>query len=148
MRMEGRCARVFITRRTDYAVRIMLEVARSGGRAPSRRLGELAEVSYPFARSIVTDLSGAGLVDAKRGPGGGVALSRPASEISLLQIVEAMEGPVVLNVCISDPGYCHRAPECPAHGVWAEASTMLATYMSKQDLESLVTCTAPGSKVR
>jgi Rrf2 family protein len=145
---QGGGARVFINRRTDYAVRIMLELARYGTRVPSRRLGELAEVSYPFARSIVTNLASTGLVDARRGPGGGVALSRPAREISLLQIVEAMEGPVALNVCISDPGYCDRAPGCPAHGVWADASAMLATYLSTQDLGSLVTRTAPGPKVR
>ena len=139
---------MFINRRTDYAVRMMLELAGAGRRLPSRRLGELAEVSYPFARSIVTDLASAGLVDARRGPGGGVALSGPAREISLLQIVEAMEGPVALNVCINDPGYCDRSPECPAHGVWAEASTMLAQYLSTQDLETLAARTAPGSKVR
>jgi Rrf2 family protein len=139
---------VFVNRRTDYAVRIMLELARSGGRVPSRRLGELAEVSYPFARSIVTDLASAGLVDARRGPGGGVSLSRSAGEISLLDIVEAMEGPVALNVCISDPGYCDRAPNCPAHGVWADASAMLSKKLSEQDLESLVLSCAPGPKVR
>jgi Rrf2 family protein len=139
---------VFINRRTDYAVRIMLELARSGGRIPARRLGELTDVSYPFARSIVTDLASTGLVDARRGPGGGVTLSRSAGDISLLQIVEAMEGPVALNVCISDPGYCERAPGCPAHGVWADAGAMLATYLSMQDLDSLVARTAPGSKVR
>jgi Rrf2 family protein len=139
---------VFINRRTDYAVRIMLELARSGGRVPSRRLGELAEVTYPFARSIVTDLASARLVDARRGPGGGVSLSRPAADISLLQIVEAMEGPVALNVCISDPGYCDRAPHCPAHGVWADASAVLAESLSGQDLESLVSSTATGPKAR
>jgi Rrf2 family protein len=139
---------MFIKRRTDYAVRIMLELVGSGGRVPSRRLGELAGVSYPFTRSIVTDLASTGLVDARRGPGGGVALSRPAREISLLQIVEAMEGPVALNVCISDPGFCDRAPECPAHGVWADASRMLATHLSIQDLDSLVSRTVPVSKVR
>ncbi len=137
-----------INRRTDYAVRIMLELARSGDRVSSKKLGTLAEVTYPFARSIVTDLASAGLVDARRGPGGGVALARPASDITLLDIVEAMEGHVALNVCVDDPAYCARSGACAAHGIWSEAGDMLAAYLGLQDLESLVNRPVPTTAVR
>ena len=129
-----------ITRRTDYATRIMLELAQlpPGERASARRLGGLAEVSYPFARSIITDLAAADLVDARRGTHGGVSLVRPASEISLLDIVIAMEGDICLNACVNEPGYCSRTGVCGAHGVWADASRQLADHLASRDLESLV----------
>ena len=137
-----------ITRRTDYATRIMLELARlpEGERASARRLGTLADVSYPFARSIVTDLAAAGLVDARRGPSGGVSLARPASEITLYDVVVAIEGGVCLNVCVTEPGYCTRAGGCSAHSVWEQASAMLADYLASRDLESLVSESCPSDK--
>ncbi len=137
-----------ITRRTDYAVRMMLELARAGGRVSSKRLGGLADVTYPFARSIVTDLAAAGLVDARRGPGGGVALARPAGEITLLDIVEAMEGRVALNLCATDPGYCERSAECSAHDIWSEAGAVLSAYLALQDLESLANRPVLSTSVR
>ena len=129
-----------ITRRTDYATRIMLELARlpEGERVSARTLGDLAEVSYPFARSIVTELAAAGLVDARRGPAGGVRLARRARDISVYDIVIAIEGGVCLNVCVTEPGYCNRESGCEAHGLWNEASSLLADYLASRDLESLL----------
>ena len=134
-----------ITRRTDYATRIMLELARlpEGDRVSARTLGDLADVTYPFARSIVTELAAAGLLDARRGPSGGVRLARPASQITLLDVVVAIEGGVRLNACVTEPGYCTRAGGCSAHAVWAQASSMLADYLASRDLESLVEETCP-----
>ena len=129
-----------ITRRTDYATRIMLQLAAlpEGQRLSARELGELADVTYPFARTIITELASAGLVDARRGPRGGVALARPASEITIYDIVSVMEGGVCLNVCVTEPGYCTHAAGCSAHEVWASAGALLSDYLASRDLESLV----------
>ena len=137
-----------ITRRTDYATRIMLELARlpGGQRASARTLGDLAEVGYPFARSIVTELASSGLVDARRGPSGGVMLARPASQISLYDVVVAIEGGVCLNACVTQPGYCTREEGCNAHDVWAQASSLLADYLASRDLESLVSESCPSNR--
>ena len=135
-----------ITRRTDYATRIMLALAHlpEGERASAKTLGGLAEVSYPFARSIVTDLAAAGLIDARRGPGGGVRLSRPAREISVYDVVVAIEGGVVLNRCVLEPGYCTRASGCEAHPMWDEANRLLVDYLASRDLESLLSESCPS----
>jgi Rrf2 family protein len=118
----------------------MLELARlpEEERVSARTLGDLADVSYPFARSIVTDLATAGLVDARRGPNGGVRLARSAADISVYDIVVAIEGGVCLNLCVTEPGYCTREHGCSAHGVWSEASSLLADYLASRDLASLV----------
>ena len=137
-----------ITKRADYAVRIMMELAGAGGRLPAKDLGNLADVSYPFARSIITDLAAAGLVDARRGPGGGVATARPAATISLLDVVEAIEGPVCLNVCAEDGAYCSRLAGCRAHSVWVNAARQLSSYLASQDLESLACRPAATTPVR
>jgi Rrf2 family protein len=139
---------VEITRRTDYATRILLELARppEGQRLSARALGSLADVPYPFARSIVTELAAAGLVEARRGPHGGVALARPAAEITLYDVVVATEGGVCLNPCVSDPAGCRRSAQCGAHDVWARAGALLSAFLASKDLATLAHDKVPTVK--
>jgi len=128
-----------ITRRTDYAVRILVALAGrpEGEPLSSRELGELQDVPPAFARSIVTELAGAGFVTSRRGAGGGVALARPAAQITLLEVVQAMEGGLNLNLCTHDDEYCDRAASCAMHEVWLEAEAILSRYLTRQDFASL-----------
>jgi len=129
-----------VTRRTDYAMRFMLELASAGGQAPlpAARLAELADVPYEFARSILTELTAAGLLRSVRGAAGGFALARPASEISVADILQAMQETALLNQCVEDPTHCPRSGHCPMHGVWCEADEALMRFLSDRDLESIV----------
>jgi Rrf2 family protein len=128
-----------ITRRTDYAIRILLALAGRPDGEPlsSRELGKLQDVPHAFARSIVTELVGAGFVTSRRGAGGGVALARPAAQITLLEVIRALEGGLSLNLCTHDDDYCRRAASCAMHEVWLEAEAVLSRHLSQQDFAAL-----------
>jgi len=64
-------------------------------------------------------------------------LVRPASEISLLDVLEAMQGPFSLNVCIEDPEGCQLMPECPMHEAWVRAQAVLARQLRQETLDKL-----------
>lgn len=129
-----------ITRRADYAVRMMLELARAGGGSPVsvRALAERQGVPYAFARGIQRDLVDAGLAESRRGVRGGLVMTRPPSDVTLLDVIEAIEGPLALNLCTADPTWCSRMDGCPAHQVWKGADDLLRGYLAGKSLEGLI----------
>ena len=112
-----------ISRRTDYGVRVILDLATHTARerASTQEIAERQNIPSPFLAKIVSQLSLAGLVTTYRGAGGGVTLARPAAEISLLQVIEALEGPIRLNRCLTEPDACPQNGSCPVHDIWAKA---------------------------
>ncbi len=129
-----------ITRRADYAVRIMLELGQldEGQRLPAGQVAAATGVPQPFLHKIVADLVEVGLIRTYLGPGGGLALARPAAGISMLDIVEAIEGPVCLNTCLIRPQECTRDVVCPAHGFWAGLQAEVASRLRGARLDRLV----------
>jgi Rrf2 family protein len=128
-----------IRRRTDYAIRMLLELARSGGGPVSvRRLSEVQDVPYAFARGIQRDLAAAGLVGTRRGASGGAVLSRKPDEISLLDVVRATQATTSCAVCTSDPTWCKRMGGCAVHRVWRDVDEMVGKYLEGQSLAGLV----------
>lgn len=102
-----------------------------------RQLADEMEVPYAFARGIQRDLVTAGLATTRRGVAGGLMLSRRPRDITMLDVVEAMEGPVALNICTSDPEWCSRMGTCSAHRVWGEANKLLRDYLGSKTLEDM-----------
>jgi Rrf2 family protein len=103
----------------------------------ARDLGQLQGIPYPFARGIVTALATHGFIVTRRGPQGGVALARPPSDLNVLDVVEAMEGPTNLNLCTRDPDYCSRSGACFMHQIWLQADEVLKGFLRSQDFASL-----------
>jgi Rrf2 family protein len=85
----------------DYAVVLMTAAARypAGARLSATELAADTGVPLPTAQKLMGQLAGCGLLTSARGAGGGFALARPAGEISLADIVEAVEGPIALTMC-------------------------------------------------
>ena len=90
----------------DYAVVLMTAAARRepGERLSATALAEETGVPLPTAQKLMGQLAVAGLFDSVRGAGGGFALARPAGEISLADIVEAVEGPIAMTICSGSDG--------------------------------------------
>lgn len=135
-----------ISRRTDYGVRLILDLAGlpDGKRASTQEVAERQNIPAPFLAKIISQLSLSGLVSTHRGAGGGVMLARPASEISLLQVIEALDGPVRLNRCAKEPGMCPHDQICPVHPVWARAQENLETTLNDTTFDALAGETARG----
>ena len=109
-----------LTRAGEYAVRIVLHLAMADPNTwvNRRRIAEDMDIPYPFLGKIGPQLAAAGLIEIAQGPKGGYRLARAAENISLLDVVEAVEGPIALNQCIIHPDSCYRSPACPVHQVW------------------------------
>jgi len=129
-----------ITRRADYATRMMLELGEQaeGEWMLAERIVRNTSVPKAFLHKITADLVKAGLVKTCPGPSGGLALARPAYTINMLQIIEASEGPVCVNICQLRPRECPRDLICPAHTVWGRLQGMIIQQLQSTGLDKLV----------
>ena len=116
-----------ITRQADYAIRAMIHLAGLplDSRVSTAAISESDHIPLPFLTKVISRLAMAGLVTTSRGMGGGVSLARPADEINLLQIIEAVDGPIILNRCLLRASTCEREPYCAAHDVWINVQSRL-----------------------
>jgi FeS assembly SUF system regulator len=109
-----------ITRLTDYGIVLMSHLAAAPERlyaAPD--LAAEAHLPAPMVSKILKQLARAGLLDSQRGAQGGYGLARPAEEISVVEIITALEGPIAMTECTEDaPGTCSAEPFCPVSSNW------------------------------
>ena len=128
-----------ISRRTDYGVRVILDLAvqPENSKTSTQDIAARQNIPAPFLAKIISQLAMSGLVTTYRGAGGGVTLAVPASEISLLHVIEALDGPVRLNRCVIEPGACPRDEFCPVHHIWAKAQTELTALLSGTTFDDL-----------
>ncbi|OGO15280.1 MAG: hypothetical protein A2Z14_14625 [Chloroflexi bacterium RBG_16_48_8] len=129
-----------ITRQADYAVRAVLHLAeiKNGGRAPTSKIAAEQHIPPSFLAKIVSQLSVAGVVQTSRGARGGVSLARDPSEITLLEVVEAIDGPIQLNECVNDPKACPFGAHCKVHDIWCKAQADLVNKLKGVNFASLV----------
>ena len=128
-----------IGRQTDYAARIVLHLAclGEGAQVPVKEISAQRLLPPAFVRRIVGRLAGAGILRTVRGAGGGVRLARPASEVSLLDVLRAVEGGVVLNKCVDTPDFCPNTPSCPVHRAWTDATRQLEDHLANVRFDRL-----------
>lgn len=128
-----------ISRRADYAIRVMIAAAQTDadGFLPAPRIGEQMLIPKPFLSKIIGDLKRGGLVTTAPGRRGGVSLARPAEAITLRHIIEAVEGPVILNDCLTASGECIPGAFCPAHPAWRHIQGALHEQMDSCRLDLL-----------
>ncbi len=128
-----------LTRAADYAVRVLthLAVMGPGSRASRSELASAAECPEQFLSKVLQSLTKAGLVTSHRGNTGGFELARGRRAASILEVVEAIEGPVRLNVCLGSENACTRQSWCPGHPVWAEAQSAMTEVLQKTTISDL-----------
>lgn len=108
-----------VTKLTDYATVVLTVLAaRPGEVLSATELAEFTGLEPPTVSKVLKPLAQAGLVEGLRGVRGGYRLTRPALEISLFEVVEAMEGPLALTECSHDHHQCGMAPKCGARSSW------------------------------
>ncbi len=112
-----------ITRQADYAIRAVLYVSKLGAneRTATRKIAQEQHIPSSFLAKIIAQLSIAGLLQTTRGAHGGVMLARTAEAITLLDVVEAIDGPIELNECVGDETTCNFGRECPLRATWCDA---------------------------
>jgi len=138
-----------LTRAGDYAIRAMIHLGSlpEGGVALKDDVAITESIPSSFMAKILRQLVKGGLLRSARGVNGGFGLSRPATEINLLQIVEAIEGPITLTECSPDPENSTRAHDCPASSVWFEVQKQMTGLLERTTLEALVSAPRKNRKV-
>ena len=131
-----------INRQTDYAVRVLLALAKSGEgtRLSSADIQQEMLIPKAFMSRIVAQLSRDGLVNTFPGREGGLMLPRPASQITLKDVVEAFEGPILLSACLQVKGEddCPFQSNCPVRPKWGRVQMAMMREMASITFEDLV----------
>ena len=128
-----------ITRQADYAVRAVLHLARSGDiRTATSVIAEEQKIPPSFLAKIISQLSIAGLLHTSRGARGGVTMARQPEEITLLEVIEAIDGPIQLNECVGDAGSCSFDTDCPLRPVWCDAQEELVNRLKGTNFADMV----------
>jgi Rrf2 family protein len=128
-----------LTRAADYAVRVMIHMAGlpPGTRASRSELAEAVQCPEQFLSKVLQSLTRSGLVVSHRGNTGGFELPGEHQAATLLEVVEAIEGRIRLNVCLISEHSCTRQAWCPGHDVWAEAQASLVAVLQKATINEL-----------
>jgi Rrf2 family protein len=128
-----------INRRTDYAIRVMLALAKrpAGTRISTLEIQNEMRVPRAFLQRIIADLSKKGLLYTFPGPNGGLQMSRPSQEISLKDVYEAIEGPLLISECLESRGVCPLDTGCPVHCVWKKIQTQIISEFDHTSLHQL-----------
>ena len=127
-----------LTRDGEYAVRAVLYLATHEDRISLiSEISESQDVPKSYLSKIMQSLTRAGLVKSRRGAKGGFFLARPAGSIPLRETIEAVEGPIHLNVCLIKKGECPKDDACPVHPVWREAQKKLFEVLESKTMLDL-----------
>ena len=128
-----------LTRKGEYAIRGIVFLASQ----PADKICLLSDIAsavdvpQTFLAKIFQQFSKIGLVRSYRGTGGGFVLGRPPEKITLLEVVEAVEGPIVPNRCVTGDGECNRSSTCNVHPVWVSVQDQVRDILEKVTLKDL-----------
>ena len=130
---------MIITRATEYSIRAVLHMA---GRHPvavvsKQEICDAAGITPAFLTKILQPLIRKGIVRSKRGVAGGFALARDPGQITLLDVMRAVDEPLALNVCLMEGHNCDREAGCPVYGLWSEAKEKIEEIFSRESVADL-----------
>jgi len=116
-----------ISRKIDYALRAVISMAEQadGSLVSFRQIAAIEAIPKDFLAKILRQLVEAGVVSSTRGARGGYCLARPASQISFLEVIEAVDGPIVLNLCLGENSPCDMSCDCSMLDVWRRAQAAM-----------------------
>jgi len=129
-----------LRRNTDYALRSMLNLAKhyEDEVLSTKAIADEEQISYQFACKILQKLHDAKLVESRMGPRGGFRLSLDPSKITVLQIIEAVQGPVSLSKCLVGAHVCPLQTSCPVRVKLEELQESMNSYLGSITLKELV----------
>jgi len=126
-----------ISKMTDYAIVMMVELTREGETLSAHALADRARVEVPTASKVLKLLAGAGLLQSYRGASGGYRVNRPAAEISVAEVIAAIEGPIAMTECSIEPGLCHQEQSCTLRSNWQRISVAVARALEEVSLAEM-----------
>ncbi len=128
-----------LSRKADYGIRMMVDLVEMSNNqgVTIKDISQRQDVAEQFLSKIATKAVKAGLVSSKPGRNGGLILTKSPDDITLLDVLEAIDGPIALNRCTSEPSECPRSNKCTVHPIWEKAQHQLKELMSNTLLSEL-----------
>ena len=129
-----------VSRKVDYALRAVIHLANEEAHQKTCSVGEISGregIPRQFLEKIVQQLIHAGLVRSRRGPHGGYVLARSADQVSFRDVIEAVEGPISLNVCVSEHPDCSLLALCGMNRIWAEGQRRMMDLFQTTTIASV-----------
>jgi len=128
-----------LTKAGEYGLRAVRYLVENGdeSRISIGDISENKKIPEPFLRKLFKPLVQQGIINSTRGVSGGVRLARAPEEITVLEVVEALEGPLALNQCLLEDDACEFLSECGMHDVWEEAQAAMAKVLRSKNLMDL-----------
>lgn len=128
-----------ITRQADYALRAIyyLSTIGPGNRASTSQIAKEQHIPPSFLAKIISQLSVAGLLHTSRGARGGVMLARDIEEVTMLDVVEAIDGPIMINECVENGHGCEFKDECPMHELWDDIQKDIVSRLENTTFAAL-----------
>lgn len=148
--MKNRNSSMQLTRAADYGIRVMIHLAGqpSEGRISLPELAAVSATPESFLSKVLQALTHAGLLVSQRGQTGGFEISPRGRSSSMRDVIEAVDGPIHLNLCLTSGKSCPRHSWCPAHPVWAQAQQALLGVLERALIADLARGTETGETAR
>ncbi len=129
-----------ISTQVRYALRALTRIASSEkqGFLPLAAIAEVENLSVKYLEHIFRQLKKNGIVESSRGPEGGYRLTRDTQDITLYEIVAALEGPVSTVSCATDELSCERSALCSVKHVWSDMQDHIVTFLEGRTLETVL----------
>ena len=129
---------------TDYAILLMVELTREGETLSAHALANRIHVEVPTASKVLKLLTGANLLQSYRGASGGYRVNRPAEQVSVAEIIAAIDGPIAMTECSVEEGLCAQEAICSLRGNWQRISIAVAKAMAGVSLAEMAQPVKPG----
>lgn len=130
-----------ISTKGRYGLRVLLDLAVNGTEGAPRMLKDVAQnqgISEKYLSRLVIDLRRAGLITSVRGAGGGYRLAKPPKMITILEVLEVMEGPITLLDCLNQTDSCERSNHCPPRMLWSRINQKIRNVFEEFTLQDLL----------
>lgn len=129
-----------LSTRARYGTRLMLELALNfnQGTVFLKDIAQKEEISEKYLSHLVISLKASGLISSSRGAHGGYRLAKPPSQITLMEIVQILEGNLSLVECVKNPSICSRVSKCATRDIWSKLDEKISDVLSSVTLEDLV----------
>ena len=129
-----------LSTKSRYGLRAVIEIAKTFGSAPAKRKNVAAQqgISDSYLENILIVLKNNRIIETTRGVNGGYVLSRPPREITVLEIVDSLEGPIDIVDCVTSNSVCSKTDTCATRTIWKEIADAWKSILGKITLQDVI----------
>ena len=137
---------MIFSKKCEYAIRALVDLAQTSSRSGAREISRRQRIPYHFVAKILQELRVKGLLRSARGVGGGFALAKPAEQIQLIEVLEALDCDRWFRRCVYGFPDCEDSKPCPLHLDWKLIRSQVEMFLKRQTIGNLARPLGEGDK--